>query len=181
MTQCLVLILKQYLANYLFSSTLPKQINFCFLTNIFLRKTSPLKISILRNFSKMWHLTPELYPECFVSDRGLRDKPSGMRLELSWGPQCSSPIYSDSDITLHHYNCAPGSLPRCYSFSLQSPELIDDLIWDALIQPYHIYTQWGPEAAGILIADFFVWQLPKAAWGTQKHLALHQKAKTTIS
>lgn len=144
-------------------------------------KTVPRKIRILRNFDETWHLPPELYPMCFVSDRGLGDKPSGVRTELYRGPQWSSPIHSDSDISLHHYDHAPGRLPRCYSLPLQPPQLIDDLIWDALTQPYHVYTQWGPEAAGILIADFFVWQLPKAAWGTQKHLALHQEAKKSVS
>lgn len=33
----------------------------------------------------------------------------------------------------------------------------------------------------MLIADFFVWQLPKAAWGTQKHLAHHQEVKKSVS
>lgn len=61
------------------------------------------------------------------------------------------------------------------------PELIDNLIWDSLTRLYHVDTQCGPEAVGTLIADFFVWQLPKTAWGTQKHLALHRKGKKSVS
>lgn len=92
---------------FLFSSTLSKQITCCFLTNICLRTKRCNRNSVfLRNFYEKWHSTSELYPKCFVSDRSLRDSPV---VRTSNDPLT---IHSDSDITLRHYNCAPGRLPR---------------------------------------------------------------------
>lgn len=55
-----------------------------------------------------------------------RRKPQGQAItsENRTAPRTSSDplaIHSDSAVTLHHYNQAPGRLPRCPAFPLQPP------------------------------------------------------------
>lgn len=83
----LVLISKQVGLLFLFSPTLSTQRSYCFLTNIYLRrKTFNGKLAFWEISIKS-DIRPLSYILCFVSDRNFRDKPSGVRLELYWGPR----------------------------------------------------------------------------------------------
>ena len=157
---------------FLFSSELFKQINCSFLTNICLRKN----YGLIRNVvfweismkSVLQHLSCTLRVLSVTEASGsLREKPSRVRTELRWGPRVilsrftQPPLLPYLTVTRLQDDC------QDVRVSLSSPpELTDDLTREALTQPI-AYTRWGPEAAGILTADFFVWQLPKVAWGSR--------------